>query len=133
MHNVFRHITHFSSSVKPVEYKVALDNQTLYIGKELAKALGWDGGLGAGRIELSLHGLDPTFFTITPTGSESGVYHIASQVGKQSADLVKPMYSETLARNTVESGLNKNVVKTLEYLKDRWISRECVGYTGPDV
>lgn len=57
----------------PSKHSVILDNQTLYVDQSLAEALGWkpDQGSDAG-IELSLSGWGPTYFTIAPTGSESG-------------------------------------------------------------
>jgi hypothetical protein len=57
----------------PSEHRVILDNQTLYVDQSLAEALGWkpEEGSDAG-IELSLSGWGPTYFTIAPTGSESG-------------------------------------------------------------
>lgn len=54
------------------EFKVLLDNQTLYVGQELAEAMGWSDKIGVDGVKLSLHGLSPTFFSITPTGSDSG-------------------------------------------------------------
>jgi hypothetical protein len=57
----------------PSEHRVILDNQTLYVDQSLAEALGWkpEQGSDAG-IELSLSGWGPTYFTIAPTGSQSG-------------------------------------------------------------
>lgn len=57
----------------PSEHRVILDNQTLYVNQSLAEALGWkpEQGSDAG-IKLSLSGWGPTYFTIAPTGSESG-------------------------------------------------------------
>lgn len=54
------------------EHKVILDNQTLYVDQSLAEALGWKPNSDAGPIQLSLNGWAPTYFTITPTGSDSG-------------------------------------------------------------
>lgn len=55
---------------QPKEYKVILDNQTLYIDQDLAKALGWK---STGEpMKLTLRGWEPTYFTITPTGTDSG-------------------------------------------------------------
>jgi hypothetical protein len=57
----------------PSEHRVILDDQTLYVDQSLAEALGWkpEQRSDAG-IELSLSGWGPTYFTIAPTGSESG-------------------------------------------------------------
>lgn len=57
------------------EHKVVLDNETLYIGQDLAEALGWkpEKGSDAG-IHLSLSGWSPRYFTITPAGTDSGEY-----------------------------------------------------------
>jgi len=75
------HITHTHARLmatsttlqSPSEHRVTLDNQTLYIDQSLAEALGWkpEQGSDAG-IKLSLSGWGPTYFTIAPTGSESG-------------------------------------------------------------
>ncbi|TDL27176.1 hypothetical protein BD410DRAFT_783364 [Rickenella mellea] len=82
----------------PSKHTVVLDNQTLYIDRDIAKALGWDPQRGSNAgIALSLSGWDPTYFTITPKGSDS----------------------DRLARSVVESGHNPNVKQVLDYLKDR--------------
>jgi hypothetical protein len=52
----------------PSEHRVVLDNHTLYV----AEALGWRPEQGSDTgIHLSLSGWSPTYFTITPMGSES--------------------------------------------------------------
>ncbi|KLO05533.1 hypothetical protein SCHPADRAFT_803535, partial [Schizopora paradoxa] len=84
-------------SNEPRKFEVILDNQTLYIPKDLATALGWKIETGIDGAPLSLHGCEPTFFTITPKGSDS----------------------EKLARNTVQSSNDPKVVRILDYLKDR--------------
>jgi len=86
-------------SGEPRRFEVVLDNETLYIPKELASALGWnpDAGNGTTGVSLSLHGWEPAFFAIAPTGSDS----------------------ELLARNTVQSGRDPKVIHVLDYLKDR--------------
>ena len=62
-----------TSLQSPSEHRVILDNQTLYVDRSLAEALGWKAEQGSDAgIELSLSGWGPTYFTITPTGSESG-------------------------------------------------------------
>ncbi|KAH8117279.1 hypothetical protein DFH11DRAFT_996982 [Phellopilus nigrolimitatus] len=86
-----------SSSPPALEFKVVLDNQTLYVGKPLAEALGWTPQAGINGVKLSLHGWDPTFFTITRAGTDS----------------------EWLVRGTVESSQNPNVHTVLDHLKER--------------
>ncbi|KAF8590846.1 hypothetical protein K439DRAFT_1299745, partial [Ramaria rubella] len=81
----------------PTEHKVLLDGQTLYITKELAQALGWKADQGLDGFKLTLHGWEPSFFTVTPSGTDS----------------------EWLSRGTLESSQNPNVEKVLDYLKDR--------------
>lgn len=51
-----------------------LDNQTLYINQEMAEALGWkeSNGGAAESVQLTLNGWAPTYFTITPAGTNSG-------------------------------------------------------------
>ncbi|RDX49905.1 hypothetical protein OH76DRAFT_1381557 [Lentinus brumalis] len=80
----------------PKEFKVVLDNDTLYIDQGLAEALGWD-RVKQDSVPLTLHGWGPTYFAIARTGSDS----------------------ELLARRTVESGSDSNVQQVLEYLRDR--------------
>lgn len=61
----------------PTEHRVVLDNQTLYISQELAEGLGWKPNQSLDGVKLSLHGWEPTFFTITPTGTDFGIqFHI---------------------------------------------------------
>lgn len=69
----FRQISSGSSN-KTRQFKVLLDGQTLYVGQELAEAMGWSEKMGAEGVKLSLHGLSPTFFAVTPSGSDSGEY-----------------------------------------------------------
>lgn len=79
----------------PKEFRVLLDNETLYVDKDLAMALGWKpDGPGA---SLTLNGVGQSYFTITPTGSDS----------------------DRLSSSTVESMQNSNVQKILAYMKDR--------------
>lgn len=67
----FRQISSRSSN-KTRQFKVLLDDHTLYVGQELAEAMGWSEKMGAEGVKLSLHGLSPTFFAITPSGSDNG-------------------------------------------------------------
>jgi len=81
----------------PTEHKVVLDNQTLYISREVAECLGWKPDQGAKGTPLTLHGWEPSYFTITPSGSES----------------------EILSKLTIESSRDTNVKIALDHLKDR--------------
>ncbi|RDB25720.1 hypothetical protein Hypma_006648 [Hypsizygus marmoreus] len=87
-----------NSTVTPTEHKVLLGGQTVYIGREIALALGWrpDQERSA-SISLTLNGWNPSYFTIAPTGSDS----------------------DLLSRRTVESSQNPHVKGILDYLKDR--------------
>ncbi|KAJ7675683.1 hypothetical protein DFH06DRAFT_664741 [Mycena polygramma] len=89
----------FSSSlaVGAKKHEVVLDNQTLFLTREVAEALGWKPDQGPEGVQLTLHGWEPDFFTITPTGSDS----------------------EMLSKGTVESSQDENVKTVLAYLKDR--------------
>ncbi|KAH0579136.1 hypothetical protein H2248_003289 [Termitomyces sp. 'cryptogamus'] len=97
-HSSIRTFATSSNLYSPSTHKVVLDNRTLYIDRTLAEALGWkpEKGHDAG-IQLSLSGWGPTYFTITPVGTDS----------------------DRLARAVVESSNNPNVKQVLEYLKDR--------------
>ncbi|TBU45805.1 hypothetical protein BD309DRAFT_955299 [Dichomitus squalens] len=80
------------------EFRVVLDNGTLYIDQELAQSLGWHTEVNAAEgVPLTLHGWGPHYFAISRTGSDS----------------------EALARRTAASGNDLKVLKVLEYLKDR--------------
>lgn len=103
-----------ADTAAPKDYKVVLDNGTLYIDQDLAEALGWDSEQRNG-VSLKLHGWAPTYFTITQTGSESGMSSILSQLMVR-----RPIATaETLAKRTAESGSDSGVQRVLEYLKDR--------------
>ncbi|KAJ7091234.1 hypothetical protein C8R44DRAFT_416209 [Mycena epipterygia] len=84
-------------STTATKHEVFLDNQTMYITREMAEALGWKPNQGLEGVQLTLHGWEPSFFTISPTGSDS----------------------ELLSKGTVESSRNDNVNTVLAYLKDR--------------
>jgi len=95
------------------EYTVTLDNQTLYIPQEVAEALGWKKEQGHHVTKLSLCGVQPEYFTITLTGSESGMI-------RSSRLRVSPTLTciiELFARATVESFGQDNVKTVLEKLK----------------
>ncbi|KAL6301118.1 hypothetical protein BKA93DRAFT_739271 [Sparassis latifolia] len=85
------------STIPPKEFKVLLDNQTLYVDQELAEALGWKANGGPEGLSLTLNGWAPHYFTIAPTGTDS----------------------DLLSRATVESSRNPNVQAVLAYLKER--------------
>ncbi|KAL4261968.1 hypothetical protein AB1N83_007124 [Pleurotus pulmonarius] len=93
-----RYLTTSTPARSTTEHKVVLDNKTLYIGQDLAEALGWkpEKGSDAG-VQLSLTGWSPCYFTITPTGTDS----------------------DLLARAVVESSRNPNVQQVLDALKDQ--------------
>ncbi|KAL4252687.1 hypothetical protein ABKN59_004041 [Abortiporus biennis] len=82
---------------KPREFKVVLDNETLYIDKTLAEALGWKPEQDVNGVPLILSGWEPQYFNITRSGSDS----------------------DLLARSTVESSRNPRVKQVLEYLRDQ--------------
>ncbi|KAJ6504227.1 hypothetical protein C8R47DRAFT_1067171 [Mycena vitilis] len=79
------------------EFKVVLDNNTLYVEQPVAEALGWDPAAGATPVQLTLSGWAPNYFAIAPSGSDS----------------------DRLARGTVESSNNPKLREVLDYLKDR--------------
>ncbi|KAI0317895.1 hypothetical protein OF83DRAFT_1057801 [Amylostereum chailletii] len=86
-----------SGSSFPRQFKVLLDNDTLYIDQSLAEALGWTPGTSAKGVPLTLSGWAPNYFAIAQSGSDS----------------------DLLARGTVESSTNPRVHQVLDYLKDR--------------
>ncbi|KAI0688891.1 hypothetical protein C8Q76DRAFT_260106 [Earliella scabrosa] len=63
-----RSTSNSSNAVK--EYKVVLDNETLYIDQELAEALGWD-ATKRDSVPLTLSGWAPRYFAIARTGSDT--------------------------------------------------------------
>lgn len=67
-----------SSSTR--EFKVILDNETLYVPQPVAEALGWNPVSDAqtGSVPLILHGWNPQYFSITQAGTESGESRPAS-------------------------------------------------------
>jgi len=79
------------------EFKVVLDNETLFIDQTLAEALGWKPDGSKDGVPLTLSGWSPHYFAIAKTGSDS----------------------DLLARGTVESSRNPRVKEVLAYLKDR--------------
>lgn len=48
-----------STTIPPKEYTVTLDNETLYVSEELARALGWTPEVEHKGVRLSLHGWAP--------------------------------------------------------------------------
>ena len=55
------------------EFKVILDNDTLYVEQPLAEALGWKPDHSSDKgIPLTLSGWAPHYFAITRTGTDSG-------------------------------------------------------------
>ncbi|KAJ7476932.1 hypothetical protein B0H11DRAFT_1809823, partial [Mycena galericulata] len=63
----------------------------------MAEALGWKPNQGLDGVQLTLHGWEPSYFAISPTGSDS----------------------ELLAKGTVEGSRDENVKTVLSYLKAR--------------
>ena len=62
-----------STSRTPREFKVVLDNDTLYVDQELAEALGWSPSQPQTQgVSLTLSGWAPNYFAIARTGSDSG-------------------------------------------------------------
>ncbi|KAI0668856.1 hypothetical protein C8Q78DRAFT_1043332 [Trametes maxima] len=85
-----------STTTTAREFKVVLDNGTVYVDQALAEALGWTPQQAQG-VSLTLSGWQPHYFAITRTGTDS----------------------DLLARGTVESSRNPKVQQMLDYLKDR--------------
>ena len=54
------------------EFKVVLDNDTLYVPQEVAEALGWKPQEVAKPVQLTLSGWAPNYFAVARTGSDSG-------------------------------------------------------------
>ncbi|THV03352.1 hypothetical protein K435DRAFT_748041 [Dendrothele bispora CBS 962.96] len=101
LHRAVRSQTHLLRPTKTfyrckTDYNVTLHNNILYIPKDLAEALGWRKDQGHHVTELSLCGIQPEFFAITPAGTRS----------------------ELLARGTVESFMQRNMKTILEDLKE---------------
>lgn len=68
-----RYNTTSSKSSGPREFKVVLDNETLYVDQQLAEALGWKPGQGIDGVPLTLSGWPPHYFAIARTGTDSGM------------------------------------------------------------
>ncbi|KAI0651269.1 hypothetical protein C8Q79DRAFT_932469 [Trametes meyenii] len=85
-----------STSTTAREFKVVLDNGTVYVDQALAEALGWTPEQTQG-VSLTLSGQQPHYFAIARTGTDS----------------------DLLARGTIESSRNAKVQQMLDYLKDR--------------
>ena len=107
-----------SSAPSRREFKVVLDNETLYVEQPLAEALGWTPDVPSEKgVSLTLSGWAPHYFAIAPTGSDSGEHR-----GEPIKPLILNLSSQhvdRLARGTVESSRNPRVQELLEYLKDR--------------
>lgn len=98
----------------PTEHKVVHDGRTLYIEQDLAEALGWTPEQGPEGLRLTLHGWAPSYFSVTPQGSDSGESTYVSSVYVEF--IICP---ERLASGTIESSRNLRVHAVLDYLKDR--------------
>ena len=62
-----------SPSSNAREFKVVLDNGTLYVDQALAEALGWTPTQTEG-VPLTLSGWEPHYFAIARTGTDSGAW-----------------------------------------------------------
>lgn len=109
-----------SSNVNPQSlpeaqhHNCALDNETLYVSEDIAKALGWKPDQDPKGLSLTLHGWAPGYFAIAPTGSDSGtVRHVRTSLRHTDGPL------ERLAKSTVESSRNPLVQSVLADLKDK--------------
>lgn len=72
-----------SSHIKPPrEFKVILDNETLYIDKSLAEALGWKPEIGPEGVPLTLNGWSPNYFAIARTGTDSGTLALTRAIAQ---------------------------------------------------
>ena len=55
------------------EFKVLLDNGTLYVEQPLAEALGWTPDVEPAKgVPLTLSGWEPNYFVIARAGSDNG-------------------------------------------------------------
>lgn len=107
-----------SRSPTAKEFKVVLDNGTLYVDQAVDEALGWTADKSTGT-SLTLSGWAPHYFAITQSGTDSGKpCFFPWPVCRWSQSSVTPS-PDLLARGTVESGQNPKVQQLLEYLKDR--------------
>ena len=71
----FMSLRHRSSSTTPSrrEFKVVLDNDTLYVEQPLAEALGWTPDMSTENgVPLTLRGWAPHYFAIARAGSDAG-------------------------------------------------------------
>ena len=97
------------------EFKVVLDNDTLYVDTSLAEALGWTSNVNEEGVPLTLRGWAPHYFAITRVGSDSGQYihslplHLAP---------ITPPDAVSLSRNSVQSSRDPKVQEVLDYLKN---------------
>ncbi|KAF5313341.1 hypothetical protein D9611_008664 [Ephemerocybe angulata] len=89
------HLRRYQQLSSPREFKVVMEGGALYIGKELAEALGWTPSTPTDGVSLRLSGWSPHYFAITQKGTD--------------ADL--------LAHGTIESSRNPNVQGILDRLK----------------
>lgn len=65
-----------STSGRPLrqEFKVILDNDTLYIEQPLAEALGWKPDVDPAKgVPLTLSGWAPNYFVVARAGSDNGM------------------------------------------------------------
>lgn len=102
------------SSVR--QFKVTLDNETLYVEQPLAEALGWNPAQPSQSVTLTLSGWTPRYFAIARSGSDAGF--CSSLDSFRHYVLTTAITSELPARGTVESANNPHVQKVLQHLKD---------------
>lgn len=115
---LLRHVRPFASSStakRPQKFDVTLDGETLYLPQDLAEKLGWTADQGVDGSSLTMHGLEPHYFVVAKTGSDSG----PSPSPLHPFDARSDEEAETLARRTVESFKDPKVRQVLEHLKDR--------------
>ena len=77
----------------PREFKVVLDNETLYIGEPLAHALGWTPEKSAEGLKLRLSGWSPHYFTVTRAGTDSGTLALFGCAKGNNTSLCRPFGS----------------------------------------
>ena len=63
-----------SASPTAREFKVVLDNGTVYVDQALAEALGWTPDQPTEGVPLTLSGWEPHYFAIARTGTDSGEF-----------------------------------------------------------
>lgn len=114
----FRAQSTLSRSTTAKEFKVVLDNGTLYVDQAVAEALGWTADKGSGT-SLTLSGWAPHYFAITQSGTDNGKPWFLPFSAPHPNQLPLFLLLDLLARGTVESSQNPKVQQVLYYLKER--------------